>query len=235
MMLPRIATPKYDMIVPSTGETVTYRPYVVKEEKILLIALESGSDEAIESAVVDIIKLCVETPINTDILTTFDIEFMFVNLRAKAVGEGIKVNPPCQHCKETSEQKIDLEKVIVKGLEEDIDMRVKLTDDISADIIWPTMKNKLTEEDMKTGTDTLINMVARSIGTIYSGEDIFSASDSSKKELVEFVESLGTDQFNDLVDKVSKAPQLSYNLKYKCKACKKNNDMELKGLIDFFQ
>jgi len=235
MMLPRIATPKYDMIVPSTGETVTYRPYVVKEEKILLIALETQSNEAIESAVIDIIKICVETPIDVKSLTTFDIEFIFVNLRAKAVGEGIKVNPPCQHCEEINEQKVNLEKVIVKGLEEDIDMHVKLTDDISVDVNWPTMKNKLTEEDMKTGTDTLINMVARSIGTIYSGEEVFSASDSTKKELVEFVESLGTDQFNALIDKVSEAPQLSYDLKYKCKACKKDNTIELKGLIDFFQ
>ncbi len=234
-MLPKIATPKYDMIVPSTGETVTYRPYVVKEEKLLLIALESQSEEAIESAVVDIIQMCVESPIDVSSLTTFDIEFMFVNLRAKAVGEGIKVNPPCLHCKEINEQKINLDKVIVKGLEEDIDMRVKLTDDISLDIMWPTMKNKLTEDDMKTGTDTIINSVARSIGTIYSGEEIFAASDSTKKELLEFVESLGTDQFNDLVDKVSKQPQLSYDLKYKCKACKKDNKLELKGLVDFFQ
>ena len=235
MMLPKIATPKYEMIVPSTGETVTYRPYVVKEEKLLLIALESQSNEAIENAVIDIIKICVETPIDIKSLTTFDIEFIFVHLRAKAVGEGIKVNPPCEHCEETNEQKVNLDKVIVKGLEEDIDMHVKLTDDISVDVNWPTMKNKLTEEDMKTGTDTLINMVARSIGTIYSGEEVFSASDSTKKELVEFVESLGTDQFNALIDKVSEAPQLSYDLKYKCKACKKDNTIELKGLIDFFQ
>ena len=235
MMLPKIATPKYDMIVPSTGETVTYRPYVVKEEKLLLIALESQSNEAIENAVVDIIKLCVETPIDVNSLTTFDVEFIFVNLRAKAVGEGIKVNPSCEHCEEKSEQKVNLDKVIVKGLEKDIDMRVKLTDDISVDINWPTMSNKLTEEDMKTGTDTLINMVARSIGTIYSGEEVFTAGDSTKKELVEFVESLGTDQFNALIDKVSEAPQLSYDLKYKCKACKKDNTIELKGLIDFFQ
>ena len=235
-MLPKIATPKYDMIVPSTGETVTYRPYVVKEEKLLLIALESQSDEAIENAVVDIIKLCVETAIDINSLTTFDIEFMFVNLRAKAVGEGIKVNPPCKHCEEINKDvKINLEKVIVKGLEEDIDMHVKLTDDISIEVAWPTMKNKLTEEDMKTGTDTIINMIARSIGTIYSGEETFAASDSSKKELVEFVESLNTDQFNDLVDKVAEVPQLGYDLKFKCKACKKDNTLELKGLVDFFQ
>jgi len=235
-MLPKIATPKYDMIVPSTGESITYRPYLVKEEKILLIAMESQSDEAMENAVVDIIKLCVETPINTDTLTTFDIEYIFINLRAKSVGEGIKLNPTCQHCEEVNEDiKVDLDKVIVSGIEEEIDMRVKLTDDIAVDVTWPTMKNKLTEDDMKTGTDTLINMVARSIGTIYSGEEIFAAADSTKKELVEFVESLGSDQFNALLTKVSEAPQLTYDLEFKCKACGEDNKLEIKGLADFFQ
>ena len=235
-MLPKIATPKYDMIVPSIGKSITYRPYVVKEEKILLIAMESQSDEAMENAVIDIIKQCVETPINTDILTTFDIEYIFVNLRAKSVGEGIKVNPTCSHCEETNTGiKINLDNVIVKGLEEDIDMHIKLTDNISVDMQWPTMKNKLTEADMETGTETLINMVARSIATIYSDEEIFAAEDSSKKELVEFVESLGPDQFNNLLEKVGEAPQLSYDLEYKCKSCKKGNKIELKGLSDFFQ
>ena len=108
-MLPIIATPKYEMIVPSTGESITYRPYVVKEEKILLIAMESQSDEAIENAVSDIITRCVETPIKVKDLTTFDVEYMFVTLRSKSVGEGIKVTPKCEHCEETNEQKIDLE------------------------------------------------------------------------------------------------------------------------------
>jgi len=235
-MLPKIATPKYDMIVPSTGESITYRPYLVKEEKILLIAMESQSDEAMETAVIDIIKMCVETPINVKSLTTFDIEYIFVNLRAKSVGEGIKLSPTCEHCEEVHEDiKVDLEKVIVSGLDEEIDMNVKLTDDISVDVTWPTMKNKLTEAEMKTGTDTLINMVARGIGTIYSGEEIYAAADSTKKELVEFVESLGSDQFNALLTKVSEAPQLTYDLEFKCKACGEDNKLELKGLADFFQ
>ena len=235
-MLPKIATPKYDMIVPSTGESITYRPYLVKEEKILLIAMESQSDEAMETAVIDIINVCVETPINVKTLTTFDIEYIFVSLRAKSVGEGIKLNPTCKHCEEVNEDiKVDLDKVIVSGLEEEIDMNVKLTDDISVDVTWPTMKNKLTEADMKTGTDTLINMVARGIGTIYSGEEIFAAADSTKKELVDFVESLGSDQFNALLTKVSEAPQLTYDLEFKCKACGEDNKLELKGLADFFQ
>lgn len=233
-MLPIIATPKYEMIVPSTGESITYRPYVVKEEKILLIAMESQSDEAIENAVSDIITRCVETPIKVKDLTTFDVEYMFVTLRSKSVGEGIKVTPKCEHCEETNEQKIDLEKVRVKNLEDQVDRHIKLTDDISLDLRWQTMSDKLTDKERNTQTDTLINMIAKSIETIYSGEETFVAKDSSKKELVDFVESLNTDQFGDIIDVIAKSPVLSYDLKFKCKECGKNNEKELRGLIDFF-
>ena len=110
-MLPKLVTPKYDMIEPSTGETVTYRPYVVREEKILLIAIESRSEIAVEKAVADIIKACIESPIDIKKLTTFDIEFIFITLRSKSVGEGVKLNPTCEHCEERSDHKIDLEAI----------------------------------------------------------------------------------------------------------------------------
>jgi hypothetical protein len=234
-MLPKIATPKYDMIVPSTGESITYRPYVVKEEKILLIAMESQNETAIENAVQDIIKACVESPINMKELTNFDVEYMFVTLRSKSVGEGIRINPPCQHCEAKNEVKIDLEKVKIANLHDDVDKLIKLTDDISIDLKWAKVDDKLSEEDKKTETDTIINMIAKSIETIYSGEEIFAAKDSTKKELVEFVESLNNDQFSKIIEVLGKAPYLSYDVKFKCKECNKDNVIELKGLIDFFQ
>jgi len=234
-MLPKIATPKYDMIVPSTGESITYRPYVVKEEKILLIALESQNETAIENAVQDIIKACVESPININDLTNFDIEYMFVTLRSKSVGEGIKINPPCKHCEAKNEVKIDLEKIKIANLHDDIDKHVKLTDDISLDLRWAKNNDKLTEEDKKTETDTIINMIAKSIDVIYSGEEIFAAKDSTKKELVDFVESLNNDQFSKIIEILGKAPYLSYDVEFKCKECDGDNVIELRGLVDFFQ
>ena len=117
-MLPTIATPKYDMIVPSTGESITYRPYVVKEEKILLIALETQDDIQIEKSVTDIIKACVESPIKVNELTTFDIEFIFITLRSKSVGEGIKVNMKCDDdtCNEQVEIPLALDEIKVSNL-----------------------------------------------------------------------------------------------------------------------
>ena len=106
-MLPKIATPKYDMIVPSTGKSITYRPYVVKEEKMLLIAMESQDEKQIENAVMNIIEECVESPLDINTLTNFDVEFMFVTLRAKSVGEGIELSPKCQHCEETNAVKLE--------------------------------------------------------------------------------------------------------------------------------
>jgi hypothetical protein len=234
-MLPKLVTPKYDMIIPSTGETVTYRPYVVKEEKILLIAMESQNESAIESAVSDIIKACVDTPINIDTMTNFDVEFMFITLRSKSVGEGVKINFICSECDEDNEHKIDLDKVVVKNLNDAPDKHVKLTDDISLDLRWATMKDRLSEKERVTGTDAIINMIAKSIDTIYSGEEIHAAKDSKMAELVEFVESLSTDQFTDIVDVISEAPRLNYNTKFSCKACKHENTVDLIGLSDFFQ
>jgi hypothetical protein len=234
-MLPKLVTPKYDMIVPSTGKSITYRPYVVREEKILLIAMESQSDTAIEKAVTDIIKACIESPINMKTLTNFDVEMIFITLRSKSVGEGVKIGLSCTHCEEDNEHKINLEEVKVKNLENAPDKHIKLTDDISLDLKWVTMNDRLTEKERVTGTDTIINMIAKSIETIYSGEEIYAAKDATSKDLVTFVESLNTDQFADIVNVISEAPQLNYSAKFNCKACNKENEIELNGLTDFFQ
>jgi len=234
-MLPIIATPKYEMNVPSTGQTITYRPYVVKEEKVLLIAMETQSDTAIENAVTDMIKLCVETPIKINELTNFDVEYIFVTLRSKSVGEGIKVRPKCHECDTENETSIDLEKIRVKNLEEQVDKHVKITDDISVDIQWPTIKNKLTQAERKTETDMIINMAAKCLDVIYSGEEIFNAKDSSMKDRVAFIESLSSDHFAKIVEIISEAPNLSYDLEFKCINCGTENKIELNGLADFFQ
>jgi|TARA_B110000495_G_scaffold66637_1_gene56802 hypothetical protein len=234
-MLPKLATPKYDMIVPSTGKPITYRPYVVREEKILLIAMESQDEKQIENAVLNIIRECVESPIDIDLLTTFDVEFMFVTLRSKSVGEGIKLGPSCTHCDEENEVKVNLDEVTVANLGKEVDTHIKLTDDISLDLKWTTMKDRAEELTSGTETETIINLMMASVETIYSGEEIHTVKDVPKEEVREFIESLNTDQFESIVNVLAKAPYLSYNVNYNCKKCKKENTIELKGLIDFFQ
>ena len=235
-MLPILATPKYDMIVPSTGKPITYRPYVVKEEKILLIAMESKDNNQIEKAVLDIIERCIESDIDLDKLTTFDIEYMFVTLRSKSVGEGIKINPSCEHCKTDNLVKIDIDKVTVSNLDKaDVDLHYKLTDDISLDLKWQTMKDRNRIIESESETETIIQMIANSIDTVYSGEEIMTIGNTPKQEVIDFVESLNTDQFAGIVEILSKVPYLSYDVKFDCVKCEKGNTIGLSGLIDFFQ
>ena len=235
-MLPKMVTPKYDMIVPSTGKSITYRPYVVKEEKLLLIAMESQDEKQIENAVMNIIKECIESPLDINTLTNFDVEFMFVTLRAKSVGEGIELSPNCTSCEETNQVKIDLDKITIANLEEQVDTMIKLTDDISVELQWPTMKDRhLDLVDKSSETETIINIMTSTIGTIYSGDETFITTDVPKKEVQEFVESLSNEQFNKIVDVMAQAPYLSYEIKFDCKKCGESNSIELNGLADFFQ
>ena len=235
-MLPKMVTPKYDMIVPSTGKSITYRPYVVKEEKLLLIAMESQDEKQIENAVMSIIEECVESALDINTLTNFDVEFIFVTLRAKSVGEGIELSPKCTSCEETNEVKVDLDKVTVKNLEDQADTMIKLTNDISVELKWPTMKDRhINLIDEESETETMINMISSAIGTIYSGEEIFVATDVPRKEVKEFVESLSNEQFNQVVDVMTEAPYLSYEIKFDCNKCGESNSIELNGLADFFQ
>ncbi len=232
-MLPKLATPKYDMIVPSTGESITYRPYVVKEEKLLLIAMESQDDKQIEQAISDIIRSCLDN-VKIENLTGFDIEFIFLTLRARSVGEGVELLIPCSECEEKNEVKINLDKLEMKNLDfNDKDLQLKIDENITIELRWPTMSDRSVK--VETGTEILIHMVAKSINTIYYGEEIHSTKDVLFEEVLEFVESLSSEQFSKIMTLLLKTPYVSYDLKFTCKKCGHKNERELKGLADFFQ
>ncbi len=235
-MLPVIATPKYDMIVPSTGESVTYRPYVVKEEKILLIALETENDTAIERAVTDIIKECVESPLDIKSLPMFDIEYMFTTLRSKSVGEGVTIPLDCQNdeCDSKIDFKVNLEDVYIDKLDTERSMNIKINDDVSVDVRFLSYNDNLTQAQRATDTEAAINTVAKSVETIYSGEETFATKGAPFKEVVRFVESLNNDQFASLVNFMQDSPTLAYDINYKCKKCEQENARQLRGLTDFF-
>lgn len=233
-MLPKLATPKYDMIVPSTGESITYRPYVVKEEKILLIALESQDEKQIEQSIYKMIESCLDGNININDFTNFDIEFIFLTLRSMSVGEGIKLNMPCSECEEPNEVQVNLNKLEVKNNDFDKkDLQIKINDDITMDLRWPTMSDRAV--DAESGTEAIIHMVAKSVGTVYHGEEIISMSDTPFAEILEFVESLSSEQFNKCMEVLVKTPYTGYDIKFTCKKCGHKNERELKGMADFFQ
>ena len=233
MMLPKIATPKYDMIVPSTGEKVTYRPYLIKEEKILMIALESEDDAQIERAILDILTACFVMKTKPSELTVFDVEYMFLMLRSVSVGETVQLTPKCTKCEEPGEVSIDLSKVEVKGLKkgQELNKQIKLSDDLTVDMHYPRVGDAIQAD---TGTDTILGTVAKCLDTIYYGEDTYNLVDSSEEEVVDFIENLNTHQFQKIAEILTEAPYVGKNLKWKCEECGEQNDIELKGLTDFF-
>ena len=232
-MLPKIATPKYDMIVPSSGKQITYRPYLVKEEKILLIALESEDENQIEKAVSEIIKSCLEDDVDVQELTTFDVEYIFLTLRSKSVGEGVKLKPKCTKCEEGTEIRVDLEKVEVKN-NDNKELQVKINEEMTIDLHWPKIKDKLTKKEKATDTESIITLVAKAIDTIYYGDEIHLTKDVPLSEVKDFVESLSTDQFKSVLELMTNIPYVSYDIEFICNSCKHENKKELKGLVDFF-
>jgi ribosomal protein L44E len=232
--LPRIDVPVYDMIIPSNGEKVKYRPYLVKEEKILMIALETADENQIEVAVLEIIEKCVKTKINIQKLTSFDVEYIFLKLRSKSVGEKIKLKGKCQSCEESNNIDIDLEKIHIKNEINEKDMRIDLGNSIIVDIHYPLISEKLTSKEKENSADAIINTVSKSIDTLYYGEDTYDMKTVPFQEVIDFVESLNTKQFQEITGVLSNGPYVSYDIKFKCKECGEDNDKELKGLIDFF-
>ena len=176
------------------------------------------------------------TAIDIKSFTMFDIEYMFTTLRSKSVGEGIEVQLPClnDECEANQKIKVDLDSVYVANLDTAADMHLKINDEISVDLKYLGYSDSLTQAQRATETEAAINMVAKTIETIYSGEETYATKDAPFKEVVRFVESLNNDQFAKVINFMTDSPVLTYDLDYKCSACGHQNVRQLKGLTDFF-
>ena len=195
--------------------------------------MESQDDVQIEQAISDIIRSCLDN-VKLEDLTGFDIEFIFLTLRARSVGEGIELLIPCEKCETKNEVKINLDKLEIKNLDFDNkDLQLKLDDNMTIELRWPTMSDRTAKAE--TGTEVVIHMIAKSIGTIFHGEEIHSTKDVPFDEVLEFVESLSSFQFGKIMELLMKTPYVSYDIKFTCKKCGEKNEVELKGLADFFQ
>ena len=178
MALPKVNTAKYEMVIPSTGLAVKYRPYLVAEEKILMIAMESGDQKQILNAIRDVINACVEGDFNTDDLAMFDIETIFLNLRAKSVGEGIDVNIECQQegCNESIQQHINVEDIKLPVVDEDRKI-IQITSDIGITLKYPSFEDikALGEDDMEN-IEGIMKLVKVCLDTIFTEDEVFEAS-----------------------------------------------------------
>ena len=196
MALPKVNTPTYELAVPSTDEKIKYRPFLVKEEKILLIAMEAQEQSGILNAVKDIVKSCTFDKFDVNKAPIFDIEYIFLNIRAKSVGEVSTVNLRCPDDNETFVQTdIDLTKVDVQ-LTKGHTNKIELTDEMGMIMTYPTL-DSFTDSTTVINASNMLDVIASCVAQIYDkkGEDVYDAKDSTKQELVDFLESLNSKQF----------------------------------------
>ena len=235
MALPVINVPTYSVTVHSTKEKITFRPFLVKEEKILLIALEDGEDPAIARAIKQIIHNCTFEQVDVEKLATFDLEFVFLRIRAKSVGETAKVQVLCEDDGETYvEAEVDLEKVEVnfpKGHTNNI----KLTDDVGVILSYPDMTEMYKGmEEGQTTIDFSVGLIKAAVQHVFEGEVVHERADFTEDELTNFLESLTSQQFAKLQNFFETMPRLSHIVTVTNPNTKKKNKVTLEGLNSFF-
>ena len=238
MPLPKIATPTYELELPSTGETVQYRPFLVKEEKVLVIALESEDTKQITTAIKSVIKNCVLTKtVKVESLPTFDIEFLFLNIRGKSVGEELEVNIICPDDGETQVPvKINLDDIKVQKNEEHSN-KIKIDDSIMMEMKYPSLdqfiKNNF-DFNEKNAMDQSFDLIGSCIDKIYTEDEVWVASDVTKKEISDFLESMNSSQFKGIEKFFETMPKLSHTIKVRNPVTEIESEVVLEGLASFF-
>tara|TARA_A100001515_G_scaffold144120_1_gene147229 strand:+ start:25 stop:744 length:720 start_codon:yes stop_codon:yes gene_type:complete len=238
MPLPKIATPTYELELPSTGETVQYRPFLVKEEKLLVIALESDNTKQITTAIKSVIKNCVLTKgIKVESLPTFDIEYLFLNIRGKSVGEDIDLNLICPDDNETEVPvSINLDDIQVTKNDDHTTM-IKLDDSITMQMKYPSLdqfiKNNF-ELNEKNAMDQSFDLIASCVDKVLTEDEVWTAADCTKKEMTEFLEQMNSSQFKDIEKFFETMPKLSHTVKITNPKTKVESDVVLEGLASFF-
>jgi hypothetical protein len=236
MALPKLTTPTYELEIPSTDEKIKYRPFLVKEEKILLMSMESGKNSDIIGAVKQIVSECTFNKINLSTLPMFDIEYIFLQIRSKSVGETSKLKLLCPDDDKTyADVEINLQDVKVQ-VEDGHNNKIELDNDMGIIMTYPTIDTFIKNEIQQVNASNMLDIVGTCILQIYEkgGEKVYETKDSTKKELTEFIESLQTKHFKKLQDFFDTMPKLKHTVKLKNPKTKKESEVTLNGLNDFF-
>ena len=239
MPLPKINTPTYDLTLPSTGKKIKYRPFLVREEKILIMAMESENMTEITNAIVQILGDCILTKdVKVESLATFDIEYLFLNVRAKSVGETVDVNITCPDDGETQvEMTIAVDTIKVQKTKTHKNI-IKLDDELSMKMKYPSLEqfveNNFETSEGSSDVGQSLSMITSCIEMIYNQEESWEASDYSKQELDEFVEQLNTKQFKEIEKFFTTMPKLSHTIIVKNPTTGVESEVVLEGLASFF-
>ena len=240
MPLPTIATPTYELTLPSTGKKLKYRPFLVKEEKLLILALESKSQVEITNSVKDVLKKCVITRgVKIDDLPTFDIEYLFLNIRAKSIGEDINLVVTCPDDRETEVNvTVYVDEIeVVKSKDHTPD--IKLDGDMTLRMKYPSLSQFIennfdTDDEAKTTVDKTFQLIADCMDTVYTKEEAWESKDYSPDERLEFIEQLNSKQFKEVERFFATMPKLSHTIEVTNPNTKKKSNIVLEGLADFF-
>ena len=238
MPLPKIATPTYELELPSTGATVKYRPFLVKEEKVLVIALESEDNKQITNAIKAVLKSCILSKgIKVENLPTFDIEYLFLNIRGKSVGEDLEVNIICPDDEETQVPvTINLDDIEVQRDDKHTN-KIKVDDSIMMEMKYPSLeqfiKNNFDFND-KNAMDQSFELIATCIDKIYTEDEVWASADCTKKEMKDFLEQMNSNQFKEIEKFFETMPKLSHSIKVTNPNTKVKSEVVLEGLASFF-
>jgi hypothetical protein len=242
MPLPIVATPTYELILPSNKKTIKYRPFLVKEEKILILAMESGDSKDITNAVKNTLKDCILTRgIKIDSLPSFDIEYLFLNIRAKSVGESVELLITCPDDNETQvDVKINIDEIEVV-IPENHNLEIKVDDSITIKMKYPSIQEFIdtnfdlnAQNSSKETIDRSFDIVASCVDMVYTKDESWSASDVSKKELVEWLQTFDANQFKGIENFFDTMPKLSHTLTIKNPKTGVESEVVLDGLTSFF-
>jgi hypothetical protein len=235
MALPILETATYELTLPSSDVQVKYRPFLVKEEKILLLAMESNSPKEITKALKDIVHACTFGSINVEALPTFDLEFIFLNVRAKSVGEIAKLKILCPDDKETyTNVEVDLSKVEVQ-VDDEHTNEIQINDKVKLLMKYPTIDSfDATVDANQLKTEQLFDIIGKSIYQIYEGETVHNAKDYSKEEMQAFIESLTSDHFAKIQKFFNSMPRLAHEIEVVNPKTQVKSKVMLQGLTDFF-
>ena len=236
MPLPKIVTPTHELTLPSNGKKITYRPFLVKEEKILILAIESNSLKDISRAIKDVLRNCIITKgVKVDELPTFDIEYLFLNIRARSIGESIELVVTCPDDGETKVNKtIYIDEIQVKT-DDDHNIDIKIDDTYTMRMKYPSLDEFIDENFNFDGqSDNSFEIIASCIDMVFSEDEAWEASDCTKKELTQFVEQLNSAQFKKIEQFFETMPQLSHDIEVENPKTKVKSTVKLEGLASFF-
>lgn len=227
-------TPTYELIVPSTKSRVLFRPFLVREQKILLIAAESQDKRQIMQAILELVQTCVKD-ISVNDLTTFDVDYIFTQIRAKSVGEKVELKVSCEECETANDIELNLEEVNIEC--ENTEKIVKITDTISVKLKYPeysTLLNSKKFFSAENNADIVMDIIFACISSIMTEDENINVRDEPREDLENFVESMTAEQFESISTFAQSMPTLKHTINFDCMNCNHHNERTLEGVDDFF-